>query len=83
MFSVGLGLEGRLFSFEGREPFAVLLALADLGIGLPYLVARFLDLGAGRVVAVTYEHGNTFLVVAGLLNLLVVLDAYDIAEGRK
>ena len=31
----------------------------------------------------TYEYGNTFLVAAGLLNSLVVLDAYDIALGRK
>ncbi len=83
MFAVGLWLEGRLFPFDGREPFGLLLALADLGIGAPYFAARFLDLGGGRVVAATYEYGNTFLVVAGLLNLLVVLDAYDIAEGRK
>ena len=41
-----------------------------------------MGLGEGRVVAVTYEYGNTFLVVAGLLNMLVVLDAYDIARGR-
>ena len=39
--------------------------------------------GAGRVVAITYEYGNTFLIVAGLLNMLVVLDAFDIAKGRK
>jgi hypothetical protein len=32
---------------------------------------------------VTYEYGNTFLLVAGLLNYLVALDAFDIAEGRK
>lgn len=83
MFTTGLWLEGRLFSFDGREPFGILLAFADVGIGVPYVIARFFDLGTGQVVAATYEHGNTFLVVAGLLNLLVVLDAYDIAEGRK
>jgi len=32
---------------------------------------------------VTYEYGNTFLLVAGLLNYLVMLDAFDIAAGRK
>ena len=35
------------------------------------------------MVAVTFEYGNTFLIVAGLLNLLVVLDTYDVAHGRK
>jgi hypothetical protein len=32
---------------------------------------------------VTWEYGNTFLIVSGLLNFLVILDAYDIAMGRK
>jgi hypothetical protein len=27
--------------------------------------------------------GNTFVIVAGLLNMLVALDAYDVALGRK
>jgi len=49
------------------------LALAPIALGY----------GAGDVRAVTYEYGNAFLVVAGLLNLLVVIDAYDIALGRK
>ena len=35
------------------------------------------------MTAASYEYGNTFLIVAGLLNMLVVLDAYDIALGRK
>ena len=37
----------------------------------------------GRVTAMTYEYGNAFLIVAGLLNMLVVLDAFDVAQGRK
>ena len=36
-----------------------------------------------RVRSVTYEYGNTFLLTAGLMNLLLILDAYDIATGRK
>ena len=57
--------------------------MADLGIGLPFVAVSALGLGTGRVVAVTYEYGNTFILVAGLLNMLVVLDAYDMAHGRK
>ena len=83
MFVTGLWLEGRLFPFEFTQPLVVLAAFADLGIGLPYFVAKLLGHGTGRVVAITYEYGNAFAIVAGLLNMLVVLDAYDIAEGRK
>ncbi len=83
MFAFGLMLEGRLFPFEPAQPLVALAAVADVGIGAPYFIAKALGQGAGRVVAVTYEYGNTFVIVAGLLNLLVVCDAWDIASGRK
>jgi Family of unknown function (DUF6677) len=83
MFALGLLLEGRLFPFEIAQPLVALAAVADVGIGGPYFIAKALGQGAGRVVAVTYEYGNTFVIVAGLLNLLVVCDAWDIASGRK
>jgi hypothetical protein len=50
---------------------------------VPRLLAAVAGAGAGNVVAVTYEYGNTFLIVAGLLNMLVVLDAYDRASGER
>jgi hypothetical protein len=83
MFTVGLGLQGRIFPLELSEPLVALAAIANFGLGVPWLFARMFDLGAGTVTAVTYEYGNSFLIVAGLLNFLVILDAYDIAAGRK
>ncbi len=83
MFVFGLWLEGRLFPIELSQPLVALAALADLGIGIPFFIARAMGAGAGRVVALTYEYGNAFLIVAGLMNMLVVLDAFDIAQGRK
>jgi hypothetical protein len=83
MFALGLALRGRLFPFDFSEPLVCLAAMADLGIGLPYFIASAMGYGAGDVRAVTYEYGNAFLIVAGLLNLLVVIDAYDVAMGRK
>ena len=61
---------------------ASLFSLAQMAIGVPYLVARVLGY-EGDVRSVTFEYGNTFTAVAGLLNILVVLDAYDTAVGRK
>ena len=83
MFAIGLGLRGRLFPFDLSDPLVALAALAELGIGLTSVVANALGYGAGDVRAVTYEYGNAFLIVAGLLNVLVVIDAYDVALGRK
>jgi len=83
MFAVGLLAQGRIAPFDFSEPLVGLAAFADLGIGVPYFVAKLFSWGAGDVRAVSYEYGNAFLIVAGLLNLLVVIDAYDIALGRK
>ena len=83
MFVSGLLLKGRLFPFEFGEPLVALAAFANAGLGLPWVLGRSLGLGTGVVTAVTYEYGNCFLIVAGLLNFLVMLDAYDIAVGRK
>lgn len=83
MFAIGIALQGRIFPLDVSQPLVALAAVADVGIGAPYFVARGLGYGAGRVVAVTYEYGNAFIIVAGLLNLLVVIDAFDIAVGRK
>ncbi len=83
MYTIGLLLGGRLFPFQLSEPLVFLSALAEWTMGLPRLTALVGSFGQGDVVAATYEYGNTFLIVGGLLNALVVLDAYDIATGRK
>lgn len=83
MFAIGLWLDGRLFPFELGQPLVALAAFADLGLGVPYFVATAMGVGAGNVIGQSFEYGNAFLIVAGLLNMLVVLDAFDVAEGRK
>jgi TM2 domain-containing membrane protein YozV len=83
MFAIGVAIRGRMFPFELSDPLVGLAALADRGIGATYFIASALGYGVGDVRAVTYEYGNAFLIVAGLLNMLVVIDAYDVALGRK
>jgi hypothetical protein len=83
MFGLGLYMEGELFRLEPSKLLNFLAGIAEMGVGLPYFVAKMMGLGAGQVEAVTYEYGYTFCIVAGLLNMLIMLDAYDIAVGRK
>ena len=83
MFAIGLALKGRIFPFMFSDPLVGLAALAQLGMGVPYFIARAMGLGAGIVTAASYEYGNTFLIVSGLLNMLVAIDAYDVRLGRK
>ena len=83
MFAIGLALEGALPRFDFSDPLVGLAAVANLGMGIPYFIAKALSLGKGVVTAATYEYGNTFLIVSGLLNMLVAIDAYDVRLGRK
>lgn len=83
MFTVGVAFGGRLFPFQFSEWLVFLAALAQWGVGLPRIIAALIGGGTGDVVAVTYEYGNTFLMASGLLNMLVVLDAFDRARGVK
>lgn len=84
LFTLGLLFKAGLdphFGFD--DPLALIISLGQLALGVPYFVARGLGYGAGQLTAPGYEYGLTFTAVAGLLNLLVILDAYDIAVGRK
>jgi hypothetical protein len=85
MFAIGLLLEGTLFpvSLTSQSLLTTGAALAERCLGLPWLLTAVAGIGHGNVVAPTYEYGWVFMVVAGLLNCLVILDAFDIGMGRK
>jgi hypothetical protein len=83
MFAIGLAFGGSFLPFATDEPLVFLGAAAQWVVFVPRLLAGFAGLGQGAVTAVTYDYGNTFLIVAGLLNTVVTLDVFDIATGRK
>lgn len=84
LFLLGVAMDSRLQLYLGLEdPLALLFSLAQMAMGAPYFAARALGYDAGMVTSITYEYGNTFTAVAGLLNILVILDAFDTARGRK
>ena len=91
-FVGGLWMGGHLFVVTGNEQgLAALLQvppmIANLGSGVLYLVCWLFGVGFSddplHAARATYEYGNTFLLVAGLLNYLSMLDAFDISAGRK
>jgi hypothetical protein len=83
MFVIGLACGGRLFPFQTAEPLAFLAAVAEWAVAVPRAIAALAGFGLGSITAATYEYGNSFLIVGGLLNMLVILDAFDFATGRK
>jgi TM2 domain-containing membrane protein YozV len=84
LFMLGVAMDSSLKLHLGLEdPLALLFSAAQMGTGAPYVVARMLGYEAGVVTSPTYEYGNTFTAVAGLLNILVILDALDTARGVR
>ena len=94
-FALGLSLNGHLYWPTVADPVSVfhfdlitvLWFFAQVGSGLCYIVSYVLGLGTTPIpqaaAAPTFEYGNTFMFLAGLLNYLVIHDAFDIAAGRK
>jgi hypothetical protein len=83
MFGFGLWLEGSLSRPLPGSLLSKLATVADMGVGPLYWVAWAAGWASGRVAAATHELGNTFHWSAGVLNMLLLLDAHDIALGRK
>ena len=84
MFVLGLWLDGVLYTFANsdRQLLNILGTLGSMGSGSLYLFGRMFG-PPGDIRSLTYEYGRMFTLTAGLMNLLLVLDCYDIAEGRK
>ena len=83
-FVAGLSFQGRLYSIEQGQPLTILATFAVWGAGLLNIAARlFTENPGGSILSVTYEYGCAYLLTAGLMNLLLILDAWDIATGRK
>jgi hypothetical protein len=86
MFVLGIVIGGHIYGLRETNEglLSTLFGLCDLGSGILYLVSRFAGLAVNeRPEQATAEYGSVFLMVAGLLNLILALDAFDIRAGRK
>ena len=80
---IGYSLRGRLWTPTPGEPLSMLATLGSMGMGVAYFVLRWAMGYTGDILAPGFEYGSAFVLTAGLMNLLLVLDAWDIARGKK
>lgn len=80
---IGCLLGGNLYSLLPDEPLNNLLTIACMGMGAPYFFSRFVLSYSGDILAPGFDYGGAFVATAGLMNLLLILDAWDIGRGRK
>lgn len=57
--------------------------VGDLLSGLPYILTRWFGYVQPDLAGHVHDYGTKFLVAAGLLNLLAIVDAFEIASGKK
>jgi TM2 domain-containing membrane protein YozV len=80
---IGCTLEGNLYRAVAGQPLTILATFASMGMGFLYFLLRYALHYQGNIMGAGYEYGTAFLLTAGLMNLLLVLDVWDIVRGKK
>lgn len=83
MFVLGVLMEGKVYGMNGGDLLDMLGFVGDLGAGSLYFITRAMDWGHGAIQLASADYGTKFIIVAGLLNVISAVDAYDIAIGKK
>jgi hypothetical protein len=87
MFVCGLMMRGTMFTPQSGDLLTTLINtggfIGDLASGVLYLLTVWLGYSQPDVAGAVYDYGTKFLVTAGLLNILAMVDAFEIAAGRK
>jgi hypothetical protein len=87
MFVFGLMMRGRMFEPVSGNLFTTVANwggyIGDLATGGLYFLATWLGYEQPQLASAVADYGTKFLVCAGLLNILAIIDAYEIAVGEK
>jgi hypothetical protein len=77
----GLAMRGGIFGVNAEDLFDRLGFFAYLGAGIFYILSHFVQTAGPDVAHATGDYGTRLFAAAGMLNLLTVLEAYDIGRG--
>jgi hypothetical protein len=87
MFFFGLAMGGAMFKPESGDLLTTLINyggfVGDLSSGALYVVSVMLGYDQPDTAGHVHDYGTKFLVTAGLLNILAMVDAFEIAAKRK
>jgi hypothetical protein len=87
LYLCGLLMRGAMFQPQSGDLLTILINtggfLGDVASGILYLVTVMLGYNQADVPGAVHDYGTKFLVTAGLLNILAMVDAYEIAARRK
>jgi len=87
MFLCGLMMRGAMFHPQTGDLLTTLINtggfVGDICSGVLYLFSVWLGYNQPDMAGAVHDYGTKFLVTAGLLNVLAMVDAFEIAAGRK
>src|SRR5438046_4844971 len=87
MFLCGLMMQGAMFQPQSGDLLTTLINtggfIGDLCSGILYLLSVWFGYNQPDMAGHVHDYGTKFLVTAGLLNLLAMGCAFEIASGRK
>ena len=79
---LGLRMRGDVFT-SGGDAFGMLGFLADLSAGAFYFFAHAINAAGPDVSRAAGDYGTRLIATAGVLNLLFVLEAYQLGLHRE
>ena len=79
----GLAMRGGIFDADATDMFDRLGFFADMGAGVFYFLAHMIQTAGPDVAHASGDYGTRLFATAGMLNLLTVLEAYEIGRGRR
>lgn len=86
-FLLGLLMRGAMFQPQTADILTTVIYwggfIGDLASGIFYLLSTWLGYNQPDVAGHVHDYGTKFLVAAGLLNVLAMVDVFEIATGRK
>ena len=88
MFLFGLFMRGMMFTPEKGADYLTTLInyggfICNLAAGAIYLLTAMFGYAQPDVPGDVHDYGTKFLVTAGLLNILAMVDTWEIATGKK
>lgn len=87
MFLLGLMMRGAMFQPQTGDILTTIIYcggfIGDLASGLLYLLAIWFGYNQPDMAGHVHDYGTKFLVAAGLLNILGMVDAFEIATHKK
>lgn len=86
-FVIGILMRGPMFQPHGGDLLTTAIQwggfLGDLASGLLYLLTVWLGYAQPDAAGHVHDYGSKLIVAAGLLNILGIVDAWEIVTGKK